>query len=1627
MKKIITAITLLIFLLLSCSQDYMVMNNNDDNLVQEKTNSGSITITINTSTKREIAGLNDEKQSKTNLIESFLRFLRVIPKSDINSVTVKVDGYGIPATIESNIVITNGTGTGTISNIPIGKNRIISVIAKDGSTNLIPGAVLRTSIDIIAGTNSASIKWDTTPRGNVYYNLLQSDVANSTTYSRDVSSDALEAFIQNVILDNSITHPSLVNAEKISSDIVANSGILPVTTSGYKIATGSVKFTISDYTTGTVSAFATDPSSQIVQITANGVYSIANIYPGSAWKLLFTVDGSSGNIYTIGDVTSDVTTDIGEISLSTKVTLGSLPTATTYSTTLDVTVSGTNIVSYKYSLDGSLWSAETPISTHITASSLSLGAHSISVYGKDSFGNWQSETNATTHSWTIEETPLYLRLSKFAEPYTEYPCIVNLLFGITDIDYNPVAGIYDASRYNLLDDNQVLTTTEHYFRVKEKNSYTLELKTVIMVDISDSVGVTNLVTLKNAIKSIINNKGTNQSICLYKFDETAVLVKDFSFDKTELLAAVDTITLGTPSTNLYGSINTGLSRFDSSFGAGKVTTTYMIVMTDGQDTAKIMSFPDLITARGDKQVVCVGIGSDVSADALTEIGTLGANSGYYNSATFNDLITDLDLIRTDTNEVYNNICWLTYFTPVRSGTSEIQLTINGNTNVGTDSEISGSYLADGLYGVPKGVYVNDTPSLTTGITSISYGDSDVTKDIEVNSYYVNYEPVITFEFSTPGSYSVVSVEGNTYKVVRNKGGNVTMTVRDTANSYTKDISITGSEFFSVNFNTFGGSTVPSQYKLAGSYVTEPADPTREGYTFSETWYKDSDCSDDWVFWSDTISSDTTLYAKWTPNNYAISFDKNDVSADGTMLDQIIACDATADLAACAFTKTGYYFEGWATTSEGYAQYLDEAVYTMGPANVSLFAKWALDYYTIKYELDGGYHPYTPVTTYSILTETIVLQDPAKGGYTFFGWYDNSTDFSPIHKVTEIPVGSTGDKTLYARWSLNYNITYSGADYNPNNPVTYTEITPTITLEKPVILSQGKTGEWYSDDTYSEIVTQIVVGSTGDKTLYALCNVLLDFNIVYNLDGGTNDVSNPATYKINSPEIILAAPTKTGYTFEGWYLEPELYSYRTTIPTGSTGDINLYAKWSISNYNITYELDGGSNHWQNPPTYTMLDATIDFMEPTKSDFVFFGWFDNSTDFSEPRKITQILTGSTGNKTLYAKWYEIYDITYNLDGGVNNENNPATYTQITPTITLSNPVKTDCTFDGWYYESDFSGTVVTEITLDSTGDRTLYAKWLEYYVITYNLDGGVNHVDNPAGYTIITPTITLSSPTKTGYTFSMWVDDTLTQVTEIANGSTGNINLTAQWTINTYTVTYDGNGNDSGTAPSSSVHDYNTGATIVGVGDLALTGNQFVGWNTTLDGDGTFYEESDTLNVVNDITLYAIWRTTDVYTIGGAGPSGGWIFYDKGSYSDGWRYLEAAPAGAETSLIWQDLTVDFIGTSAQGTTIGTGKSNTEAIVAYLTSLDQTTDRAAIYCKNLDFNGFKDWFLPSLDELSQIYANLYNSSIGGFGTSVYWSSSEYPYTSNIAYSLVMATGAQRTDQLKSSGKLVRPIRFH
>ena len=147
------------------------------------------------------------------------------------------------------------------------------------------------------------------------------------------------------------------------------------------------------------------------------------------------------------------------------------------------------------------------------------------------------------------------------------------------------------------------------------------------------------------------------------------------------------------------------------------------------------------------------------------------------------------------------------------------------------------------------------------------------------------------------------------------------------------------------------------------------------------------------------------------------------------------------------------------------------------------------------------------------------------------------------------------------------------------------------------------------------------------------NNLQTYKITYNLNGGKNSNANPVTYNVTSA-FTFKNPSRSGYTFDGWYTDSKYTKKIAEIKKGSTGNKTLYARWKLPTYKITYNLNGGENSSANPVTYNVT-SVVTFKNPSRSGYTFDGWY---TDSKYTKKITEIEKGTTGDKTLYAKWIE-----------------------------------------------------------------------------------------------------------------------------------------------------------------------------------------------------------------------------------------------------------------------------------------------------------------------------------------------------------------------------------------------------
>ena len=148
--------------------------------------------------------------------------------------------------------------------------------------------------------------------------------------------------------------------------------------------------------------------------------------------------------------------------------------------------------------------------------------------------------------------------------------------------------------------------------------------------------------------------------------------------------------------------------------------------------------------------------------------------------------------------------------------------------------------------------------------------------------------------------------------------------------------------------------------------------------------------------------------------------------------------------------------------------------------------------------------------------------------------------------------------------------------------------------------------------------------------------IITYTITYHTNDGTLS-TNKNSYTVESSTITLDTPTRTGYTFGGWFTNEGLTGTAvTTIDHGSTDNVELWAKWDIINYTITYHLDGGSV--DNPTSYNIETATFTLNNPTKPGYTFTGWTGTALDGSPVKDVT-IIQGNSLENLDYTAHYEI----------------------------------------------------------------------------------------------------------------------------------------------------------------------------------------------------------------------------------------------------------------------------------------------------------------------------------------------------------------------------------------------------
>lgn len=427
----------------------------------------------------------------------------------------------------------------------------------------------------------------------------------------------------------------------------------------------------------------------------------------------------------------------------------------------------------------------------------------------------------------------------------------------------------------------------------------------------------------------------------------------------------------------------------------------------------------------------------------------------------------------------------------------------------------------------------------------------------------------------------------------------------------------------VTFVTNGGTDVAGQTVKTDEKITEPGDPTRTGYTFGG-WYTDLNCTKAWNFESDKVSDAMTLYAKWTANTYDVTLNLNyDGAVEPTKItvtyDRTYAGLPTPE-------RAGYDFLGWFTAQTGGEQVTADSKVSI-TAPQTLYAHWkeGAATYTVKHYqqntediTDNNYTEFESETLSGITGQ----QTEAKAK-TYIG-------FASAKAFEQQPIkadSSTVISIYYDR--LTYTVTWMNGDTKLKDETLRYGAMPNYKGDTP---TKEGTGHTYTFTGWSPEPSEV----TGNVTYTAqFSDSLNTYNITYEMNNGTNAPGNPSSYTYGTA-VTLAAPTRTGYTFGGWFTDSDFSGTAVTeIPADATGDKTFYAKWTANEYTVTFDANEGK---VTPGSKTVTyDGTYgELPTPTRSGYKFLGWF---TDLTGTDKVTADNKVSiTAAQTLYAHWSE-----------------------------------------------------------------------------------------------------------------------------------------------------------------------------------------------------------------------------------------------------------------------------------------------------------------------------------------------------------------------------------------------------
>ncbi len=339
------------------------------------------------------------------------------------------------------------------------------------------------------------------------------------------------------------------------------------------------------------------------------------------------------------------------------------------------------------------------------------------------------------------------------------------------------------------------------------------------------------------------------------------------------------------------------------------------------------------------------------------------------------------------------------------------------------------------------------------------------------------------------------------------------------------------------------------------------------------------------------------------------------------------------------TREGYIFDGWWTGENGSGTRVESTTEVAINSHHTLYANWKANEYTVSFDSQGGTSPDPASQAVTFGQNYGPLATTTREGYTFAGWWtEPNGSGTQVKSTTKVTI--LADRTLYAHWTARkYKVHFDehgGTDPSPaNKEVTYNqEYGELATTERDGYNFAGWWTKKNGEGTHVEPTTEVTI--LDDQILYAHWKAK-DYTVSFDGQGGAppSPENKVVTYKQEYGP--LATTTRDGYTFDGWWTEPDAEGTQVESTTVVTilSDQTLYAKWKANEYTVSFDGQEGTSPDPASQTVTFGQNYGPLATTTRDGYTFAGWWTEPDGEGTQVESTTVVT-ILSDQTLYAKW-------------------------------------------------------------------------------------------------------------------------------------------------------------------------------------------------------------------------------------------------------------------------------------------------------------------------------------------------------------------------------------------------------